>query len=274
MAAPEMGPPLTVGPLGADTTAWSRGKLAWQFIHLLERGTTPLHGLLLLGGMLAWSSVSWRRDMWPGMAFVVATLAGIWVHLWYSHQASSRYSLSVVIITMPLAALGMLSFGRTLGRLLARARVERQHLGWATAGTALLLLVIGWTDAVGTQYHARAYCAELGRWIHDRYGRLRLIVGTYDQLSLIAYYAGAGSILMPPGTSDEQLVATLALEKPDLVVLARRTSASAGDRSGLVVRHDPGKLGLELIERPDLPHLYDKRREITVLSKAAAPLQR
>ena len=61
-----------------------------------------------------------RSDNLPILLIVLAVAGGIWIHLWYAHQASSRYVLTIVLLSTRSAALGLLDLGRLAGRLATR----------------------------------------------------------------------------------------------------------------------------------------------------------
>ena len=88
----------------------------------------------MLGGLLVRWRLFLRSNNWPILLVVLAVAGGIWIHLWYAHQASSRYMLTIVLISMQCAAIGLFEFGRLAGRWLSVRWPHAQLV--ATAGGA------------------------------------------------------------------------------------------------------------------------------------------
>lgn len=229
---------------GAANQQWTTGRLVWQFVHLLERGYTPLFGLLFLAGYAVWHKTFNRRDHLPLAATSVAVCVGIWIHLWYTHTASSRYALTIVVLSTPCAALGLLSALSALARLLERRAVQRPRVGLIAAALVLVLVVVSIADAMTSRFNSRLISADLGRWMLAKYGRDRLVAGTDDQLPLISHYAGGGYAELPPHVSAADMLHLLENQQPSAVVFPQRQSNSEAYRA---VVHDQERLGLEMI---------------------------
>jgi 4-amino-4-deoxy-L-arabinose transferase-like glycosyltransferase len=191
-----------------------------MFVRIAERGLTPLFGIFMLAGLLATPRYFHRSENWPILLIMLAVAAGIWIHLWFAHQASSRYVLTIVLVTMQGAAIGVFEFGRLAGRWLS-GRWPRAQL-MATVGALAVVAAVGTVDAVSSDFRSRAALASLGRWIHDQYPRPPLIVGSENQLMLVGYYAQGSAFFFPPELSGEALAGWVEQVKPDAVVISKR----------------------------------------------------
>ena len=150
----------------------------------------------MFGGYFSRLRLFNRADNLPILFIVLAVAAGIWVHLWYAHLASSRYVLTIVLVSTRSAALGLLDFGRFAGRRFAgrwpQARVA------IPAGLATLVVFVGSLDALSSDFRSRETLAGLGKWIRASYGESCTVVGSESQLLLVGYYAHSTAHEFPP----------------------------------------------------------------------------
>jgi 4-amino-4-deoxy-L-arabinose transferase-like glycosyltransferase len=228
-------------PAAPAPAAWSVAQTAWVFAHTAERGLTPVFAILIFGGYLGQLRFFNRSDNLPILLVVLAVAAGIWIHLWYAHQASSRYVLTIVLLSTRSAAIGLLDFARLTGRWLsARWLAARTAMA---AGLLSIVALVGVVDAVTSNFQSRAALAGLGKWIRTAHGADCLVVGSENQLQLVGYYAEARAFAFPPQLSGEDLARWIADVKPDVVVISRRRQVPAEfqmivdqrDRLGLAV---------------------------------------
>jgi hypothetical protein len=251
-------PPIAV-PLPTADTPWKFRHLAWAYLHTMERGLTPFFGMLLFGGYFAWRRVFDRRDHLPMTLLALAIGAAIWIHLWYAHLSSSRYSIAIVIMSSRAAALGLLGFGHWVSRVFERLLPVLALRRWATPALLASLMFIGWYDALSSEFRSRFNSRQLGQWIQTNYGNARMIVGTNEQLRLVSYYAQANFRPIPPELRGESLVQLVEQQQPDLVILAPR--ATEADYDALLAQQQ--QLGLKRVDPAELPD----SNQMTVLSR-------
>ncbi len=221
-----------IEPVPTGVKRKAKPTVFWTFVHTLERGLTPFFGLLVLGGSLAWWRLFLRRDQLPSLIVGLLVVAGIWIHLWYTHQASGRYVMSIVLLSTRGAALGLISLAHktrlafmALGaywpRLLRWQPLRIATRPWVLVASALFILsCFGWVDALSTRYQSREMSAELGDWIRARYGERRVIFGLDEQLAIISYYAQAYYWEPPRGVAGQAMVDLVKTNQPELIVVA------------------------------------------------------
>ncbi len=202
-------------------------ELLWLFVHTLERGFTPLFGLLMLfGHVVAWR-VWVRSDVQPLFLWSVATLAGMWVHMWTAQETSSRYAMAMVLLAMPFAAAGLLRLSEFAARAYQWQTVREPTLFRRRCLTLIIFSVpgvVGLVDALSSQYHGRWARAELGEWVRQEYGPGNLIVGS-NRWKILNYYAqGRYLEVVPASRLDPRRELELQVETnhPDLVVVYPR----------------------------------------------------
>jgi hypothetical protein len=233
-------------PMPAE--AWSLGQTVWAFARTFERGLTPLFGILMFGGYFARLRFFHRSDNLPVLLVGLAVAAGIWIHLWYAHQASSRYVLTIVLLSTRSAAIGLLDFGRLAGRWLSRRWPQPQMA--LTAGLLLIVGLVGVVDAVSSDFHSRKALADLGRWIRAEHGESSLVVGSETQLLLVGHYARANAAGFPPHLGGEALAQWITDVRPDVVVISKRRQIPA-EFQVIVDQHQ--RLGLEVLTADQIP---------------------
>jgi 4-amino-4-deoxy-L-arabinose transferase-like glycosyltransferase len=261
--------PQTVVPSDAENMAtiglssdvrWSSFYLLWQFLHIMERGLTPIYGLLLLVGCAVNRRRLWAGDQWPLVMLCAAICAGIWVHLWYTHSASSRYSLAIVIVATPTIAVGLLEVCHRLRRRYAKHERWSKLAQRSPLVVLSLLIVAGWIDALSTGLEGRQTSASLGRWICGHFSSQPLILGSDDQLPVVNYYAHGRYSPLPRGMSDDSLRKLILDYHPDVVVLSPKRACSD---FAMLLRGDAG-LGLAPIDEASLP---DAPKKFVVLAR-------
>ncbi|MBX7164746.1 MAG: glycosyltransferase family 39 protein [Pirellulales bacterium] len=219
----------------------SLGELASLFGSTLLRGVTPLFALLMLVGYIGWRRTWDRRDHLPLFLFTVAVALGIWIHLWFAHLASSRYALSIVIVSARCAALGLLGVVRGCVRL-----TERSHAGlprWAPVAPVVAVALFGCFDAMSHYDRGRAVRADLGRWIRSEVGPHAQLVCTDDLVRVVGYYADARTQAVVPYTDGQLLIGVIQQLQPQAVALTIdrldpdvcQAVVSASGRLGLIV---------------------------------------
>lgn len=214
--------------LPRTSTRRAAGKLALT----LWRGFTLVHGLLMLLGLCFWWRMWLRRDVQPLFLLSVIVLAGMWVHLMTDPDggSSSRYTLSLVIISCSYFGLGLLEASRLVVAFLQRFKALRLGaVRWGSMVCAVLLALVA-AASVGEVFSdaklSRRQKADLGRWILQQRGPGRSIL-TPRGYSLITYYA-RGVACRVPIDGRMSLRKTVARARADVVVLPRRRIPADG----------------------------------------------
>lgn len=248
--APAIAPaPLTAAEITDPHAAdWTLREAALTMLNVCERGLTPLFAIMMFAGYLTHLRLFHRSDHLPMLLLALAVVAAVWIHLWYAHQASSRYVLTIVLLATRGAAIGILDFGR-----LAEAWFSQRwpRAKWSAA-TALLVLamLVGTIDAVSSDFKSREALAGLGNWIYDRYGASSVVVGSESQLAVVGFYAQTEAFPFPMTLSGDALAQWLDGVAPDVVVISKRRQQPADYEPILAQRE---RLGLELIPAERIP---------------------
>jgi len=226
-------------------------------LRILERGLTPFFAVLVLVGLVIHRRRFRTWEELPVIGFCVAVIGGIWIHQWYCQGGSSRYCLSLVILGTRPAAMAVHSLGLMLqARFAGLVATPR-----AAALVVAVYSIVGWCDAISSQYNSRVIKAELGRWIHDTYGNDCRLVGADDQLPLVRFYAQCSTTQLSATSDKVQLTGEVRNAVPDVLLLSHPPiSTEAYD-----LLHEEGlRIGL-VPTTPDMP--VRLRSESVVLSR-------
>jgi 4-amino-4-deoxy-L-arabinose transferase-like glycosyltransferase len=227
---------------------------------------SPAFGLLALVGLVRWWRLWLRRDHLPLILLSVTTVVAVWFHATVAHQSSTRYLLPLVVLAMPLSALGLLPICRVAARLAAWISPGRPIAPFVAASAALLLVMVtGPVDALTSRGTSNAAKAELGRWLRDKEFGQRLIVGSLSW-GVVAHYAQAEfHVLRAVGDITPAVLEEVLLHKtPEYVVLSR---PEQGDWDIAAIIGVAAARGLELVPDDELPRLC--RGKVTVLRKGS-----
>lgn len=246
-------PVAPIAPVAAPATHeadWSLRQTTWAFAHTLERGLTPLFAILMLGGYFAHLRLFSRSDGVPILLLVLAVAGGIWIHVWYSHLASSRYVLTIVLVSTRPAALALVGVAQRASAWLASHRQWQVSPAATSAVLVAVAAVIGCADALSSNLDSRSGLAHLGEWIRGQYGEACEVVGSDSQMVLVGYYAHGSAQPFPRGMAGEALADWVEQVKPDVVVISQRKQL-AEQYQPLVDRRE--RLGLEMIASDRIP---------------------
>ncbi|MDA7979679.1 MAG: glycosyltransferase family 39 protein [Pirellulales bacterium] len=270
----ESGPPAITSPAESTVNEThvlslkrSTRKTAWVYLRTLERGFTPVFGILLTIGYLFHWRLQTRWDLIPMFLWSVATLCGVWIHLWAAQESSSRYATSIVILATSFAALGTMSLSGVISRVAARIKpLWRQRPGAVVAAWVLLFTIVGWADALTSGYEGREARVELGNWIATRFGPGETMLGSH-RWSQANHYARGRYYTLPAidctlGDIDS-LVHRL---EPRVIVLSG--TEMIPEQWDIVSEHCK-VLGYQRLSDDDLPELC--RAKIVVLQKGSSP---
>jgi hypothetical protein len=254
--------PLIIAPPPAPM---SFGKTLWVFANTVRRGIDSVYGLLLLAGMVGWRHL-WRRHDQQALFWVsMSVLAGMWVHLWYAQESSSRYVLSIVLLGTPFAALGWLAICQTLTAVFQRTRGQSPSLATTFAVSLLFIGMGGCGHALTNRYDNREREAVLGKWIRAGFGPGRRLM-TWGRMDLMDYYADSRGEVVPAEASVDTVLQAIAARRPELVVVSRR---AAGTEAVERLLAQASQLGFTQLDIHRLPSGHDWK-DMVVLAGSMA----
>ncbi len=220
------------------------GKMAERFVTGMIKGITPLYLLAVVGGI----GCAWRRDFRVLAYAAVLILAAIWVHLYWSHEAGSRYFFPIVLLAAPLAGRGLLQISAA-----AANRVRRQHSAWTAllAGAAPLgaMLVVNLSVAWGGDVRIRAATVDLGHWVQSHYGSATRMLGPDGITQVVNHYAQGKCESFPDTAAAATVVRQMGRFRPDVVLLSTERRGSPADELSDCI----AALGFEVVDRSSLP---------------------
>ncbi|QGJ71140.1 Hypothetical protein PBC10988_28430 [Planctomycetales bacterium 10988] len=210
-------------PLAQET--WSTGKLFKVWTHYLRRSVDAIFGVFLLIGLFRWRHVFLRADQQGQFLICLAVMGAIWVQLWYCHESSTRYALSIVLLGCPYAALGLLTAAgwiEKLSQFIVRCipRLRPLLLNYALSLGLLFLICgsIGWADAMTSKFPHRQRMEDVGKWVQTEYGQGQQVLTTASTV-LAGYYAGSPQRLAVGTHENHLLYQRLQEWNPECVVL-------------------------------------------------------
>jgi hypothetical protein len=237
---------------------------AW--INVIERGIHPIFILLMAVGYLHSPRMWNRRDHAALGAVGMLVALGIWVHLWYSQQVSTRHVLLIVLVSSRVAAWGLMATMIGARRLAEWYQAKAPVRRLAPVAIAVALGTMGWADALSSTETSARDRADVGRWIRNQYGASRLIVCSDNLSSLVGFYAETHCYSVPAQTRGPALIQTLEQFHPDVVVLSRPRLPRESYEL-LLAEHQ--RLGLAVIDTSRTP-ARDKEFVLLVREDAAA----
>lgn len=222
--------------ISTSTTGYE-GHMLWNFLDTMQRGLGAFYALLMFGGLWAWRREWARRDNQPLFYFAMAVTGGIWIHLSYMGQISSRYALSIVILAVPYTSLGLLSLLGLISRTIARFSSRAWLRVAVPAAVVLVIAAVSCGDALSNHYDSRESRAELGRWIRATYGPSQLLATSVDLSSVVVYYAEGRNYPIPADADDQELVSLLDNVRPDLILFTSEADVRRFQRVEEHYRH-------------------------------------
>lgn len=231
------------------------GVALWRYFDRMGRGLWPPFALLMFGGYFAWRGVFDRRDHLPLALVGLAIAAGAWIHLWNTQELSSRYVLTIVVMSLRCAALGWLGMCGWMMRMAAQFRLKPALVAAMPLALLALLAVTGWADALSGDYDNRAALANLGRWVRLEYGESCAIVGSERQLPLVGYYAHASADVAPRGLAGDAFAKWVEGMHADVVVISQRHQTP---QEYATLLHERERLGLEIVDPARMPFALRK----------------
>jgi 4-amino-4-deoxy-L-arabinose transferase-like glycosyltransferase len=260
-------PPTVVAEATASTHPITRAQpvahTAWIVMEKIGRAFTLTFGGLVLIGLLRGWPILLRRDQQPLVLLVLATLAAVWVHAAEACLSSTRYVLPLVILSTPLAALGLLALCRAAARVAAWLAPRARVAPYAAASLVFVLLLLGACgDALTSRVNSRTAQADLGGWLVERLGPQATISGPFN-CRLTSMHAQARFLSFPyffEDVTEQWFSQMLDSSRPDAVLLCHRMLPE-GIAPTLAQRATSA--GFEQVEPDRLPQSC--RHQVTVL---------
>lgn len=211
-------------PLGdIDRKMLTFPRLLLTYIVMIGRGFDPIVALLLPASFIGWTTLWLRRDQLPLFLAAGGILLGAWIHLWYSHEVSSRYVLTVFLMITPLCALGICWPADKRRQFLPSKFVQNTRAqGGVSIAILLLLTIVGWSDALGSNYRGREAQAELGRRLGRHFETTPRVAGTPKICALVSYYAGSSLLELPPTVDVDVLMQAVEQTRPEVILVSYR----------------------------------------------------
>ncbi len=258
-------------------------EMSWGVRHTLWRGVHPVYLVLAaVGWVVACRRSGLGRPVWLGFdLFALAVVAAMGIYLWDRGEINKRYTLPIVLVALPYAALGAVELAAwfTAGLAAAgdrwnqpRSRLRLYPVGHVGGrwGSALVLalacaavLGLGWSDAWTSTYASRFMKAELGTWLRLEFGPRRSLLASESLERLVGHYAQAQRRSLPDEVVAGQAAEWLVRTSPEVVVLRQdgawkadyaELEKAAADRYERIApaRLPPNCQGLKVLVRRDL----------------------
>jgi hypothetical protein len=170
------------------TNGWASRLIA----RTVYRGFSLAHALLAIAGVIVWRRLLLRSDNQPLLYFFAIVVLGMWLHTWEARGSSSRYALSLVLVSSPFMAAGLLALAKQAEQL-RRRLMSMSHVanllptGAVTSGL-VLVAAIGFTEILLDGDTGSRPKQSLGNWIRQALGPGQHILGS-PRYRLAGYYA-------------------------------------------------------------------------------------
>ncbi len=204
---------------------------AWRVTSVLI--TTHLRGftywqlaLVGLGAVAGWRR--WLKADYLVLLLVSALITtAIATHILGAFLASSRYVLAIVIVTLPIAAVGLIQM---CDWLIDGGHHKQRLPGNNRRAIRLALTVfalIGSIDALSSVDQGREAKAALGQWVRSEFGPGAIIAGS-GNWTLVGYYADSSQYHFLPDTScgtdepSDEMLHVVSSANPTIILVSPR----------------------------------------------------
>jgi 4-amino-4-deoxy-L-arabinose transferase-like glycosyltransferase len=194
------------------------------YLAALVKGATPWYLLLLAAGV--WCA--WRRclslDLMPLWLASAAFMLAIWIHLYVAEETSKRYFLPIVLMTTPLAAMGV------------QAIANVRHIPHCAPLALYAALALG--NVITTDYRHRSQPKIVGEMIAQHCQSAPTILGPPGIVGLVAYYANGQPQVFPSTATTATIEALCRENASDWVLFPNSRDAAANENMVLGMRRD------------------------------------
>jgi hypothetical protein len=245
-------------------------KMIRIFVPNMVKGLSPLFALLLLGGIIRWRRVWFRRDHQPLFIAAMVMFLATWIHAWCAQESCVRYFLPVVLMGAPFAALSLraliLWFPRCLGRFVWHP------LAYRLAGMLPVLAIglIGWAAAFTGPYARRAAEVELAHWIRHQFGPHAILFGSEGVTPVVGYYAELPWTVLKREMDDDTVLEHVRRLKPDVILVMHTRRKDPQATPQLIKRIEA--LGFHALDSSRLPEGTEQSLTVVIQESAYAAL--
>jgi hypothetical protein len=239
---------------GADRVErMSLNRMLHKYAGLMKDGFSPIYGLLLLGGIFNWRKIWFRWDNQPLFYVAVVIFVGIWLDYWYTGQSSTRYPLTIVLMSLPFAGLAVLGVTQWLSTLAIRFGLNNRWRKAVLFLPAVLLATVCFPEALRTssnRYNTLEAYASVARWLRSQ-SEVEPVVLAHESVAKIVRHR-TGFVTVPIYALDGpgHIVKTARDQKIDVVVLINR-QLRFYDETKLL--EELKKMGYQKVPQSDLP---------------------
>ncbi|MEX0704417.1 MAG: glycosyltransferase family 39 protein [Planctomycetales bacterium] len=219
-----------------------------HYVRKLVSTLEPVNCLLLLAGLCAsWRQLPWRTKLVLAL-LSWSLLGGVWIQLRESREFNGRYFLTLYLVLVPFAGIGLLLVASRVGGW-ARRRGWVAPRSLAPALAIALLLAAGfWSDALSTTHPGRESQATLGRWLRAEYGPFDSVV-VDPAATCIGYYAHGELAACPDHV--KHVREAIAEHRPQLLVVC--TPDRLAPKLRALIERQAQRHGLRPVAPDDLP---------------------
>jgi hypothetical protein len=265
-----VGPPPSAltPPPNIKSTRMSGLVAALKAAERVMKAFTYVFGLLLLLGLWHWRSVFLHSDQLALFAFNLALWGSVWLRYWHGLGIDIRYFFPSILVGLGYMAAGLLCVADAVCRVGSRGGpwTERKRSGLILAILGALL-AIGIPDRSLSERRFMYQHADLGKWVHQRFGPDRRVVGCMPEMRVILYYADTAPIgsSLPPAYKGKSLLDVLKGSEPEVVFLWDHSPARAdvAQWTALLDRHP--ELPYRRVLSDELPASCRETPEMLVL---------
>ncbi len=261
-------PAQTSAPIASDEIHHkSIGQTNWHYAKSLSSGGTIIFWFLLLGGIVCWQGAWARGDNLPLFFVALIVFIGIWIDLRLLPMSSNRYPLTIVLATLPFAALALLGISERLRETAVRHNFSNRRQLISMALPLLFIVAVNFSELSADRYEMWKVRADLGHWMRTELGRPPMIAGNGGVVKVSSYYSGGNYSTYSFKKRPASIVKMARKPDIDFLLLSRRDFRSF-DPKDLLVELD--RLGFEEVDSKRLPVGAD---EVIVFEKKFAGIK-
>jgi hypothetical protein len=199
-------------------TGNSPARMVQLYVSALVKGFTPVFSLLALAGFVRWRRLWKRCDHQATFWMTLLIGLAIWIHLDAAQASCKRYFFPVVIMTCPLAALGLLECSAGLLRFAKRRAWSGGLRGLVAASPAILAGAVTLGVLAASDCRFRQAEVELGHWMRQQFGPVPVLLGPDAIAHVVNYYAQGACESFPRGTSEDFVAVRTEQLRPHVVL--------------------------------------------------------
>jgi len=189
-----------------------------EFIKRLVDAFEPAGLILLLVGFVK----CWRQLGKPYksalLMITIAVLGGVWIQF-ANNRIQGRYFLTIVLILLPMAALGLLAIGDRVASFTGRMPAAKTTARRLQVLLLCLLIAIGWGDALSSRHGGRENQAHFAERLSRDYGPFNSVLVNRGAERFGYHALGTVATVKPIHQPIEKLIEHY---DPQLMILSRK----------------------------------------------------